>query len=426
MHQNGIKNYLTTPNSRKRAAEARDEAHNKNRKIEDDEMTGTNNMFQALSEIEAPTKNPTVRVPQSKMPPIIIGQELVNTKDTLAKIRKWAQNMFFKTIDGKPAVCTFNPEDYESVKSKLNEAGIKFYTFTPPTDKPKKLVLKGIDSMFTVEEIKEDLLTQTQQLINITQMKSMRKTDPKILNMYQVTFKSECNLGDVKRSIRYCCNYAVQWEDYRKPKSFLGTQCFRCQRYGHTAKNCGMDFRCLKCGNSHQIGDCPKLPAEKPKCANCCKEHPANYKGCEVFQTYKQSMNRKTSSNKGLPAATRPKLALRQSQIEIQNQNNVKRSSSSDQQHSYSNAARHATSAGARRNLPASSATTNTKQIENENHTNVYSSFNDEVSKLFNLSFMQVMSKINVFWADYTRINNEEEKKLVMLNFLLNFATIAK
>ena len=42
-----------------------------------------------------------------------------------------------------------------------------------------------------------------------------------------------------------------QVEEFRRPISV--TQCFNCQSFGHSAKNCRSKQKCLICGESHQL-----------------------------------------------------------------------------------------------------------------------------------------------------------------------------
>ena len=61
-------------------------------------------------------------------------------------------------------------------------------------------------------------------------------------------------------------------------------QCFNCQSFGHSAKNCRSKQKCLICGESHSHEGCPNKEARKPKCANCKGPHVASYKGCPAYK----------------------------------------------------------------------------------------------------------------------------------------------
>jgi hypothetical protein len=58
-------------------------------------------------------------------------------------------------------------------------------------------------------------------------------------------------------------------------------QCKRCQRFGHTQRNCGCAPRCLACGDEHPSGKCD-TPKQQLKCCSCGGNHTANYRGCSV------------------------------------------------------------------------------------------------------------------------------------------------
>lgn len=71
----------------------------------------------------------------------------------------------------------------------------------------------------------------------------------------------------------------------------VAVQCKRCQRFGHTQKYCYLGPRCVKCIQSHITSECPRnTKDDKVKCVNCNGDHPANYKGCVVYQKLKEKL----------------------------------------------------------------------------------------------------------------------------------------
>ncbi|GFT20639.1 uncharacterized protein TNCV_1384891 [Trichonephila clavipes] len=63
------------------------------------------------------------------------------------------------------------------------------------------------------------------------------------------------------------------------------TQCFNCNNFYHTAANCHMITKCLKCGKDHPTKDCDiKERQENPYCINCSAYgHTACYTKCPNF-----------------------------------------------------------------------------------------------------------------------------------------------
>lgn len=51
-------------------------------------------------------------------------------------------------------------------------------------------------------------------------------------------------------------------------------------------------MRCVKCLGKHSSVDCTKLATDHPKCCNCGKEHPANYRGCLIAKELQKIRNK--------------------------------------------------------------------------------------------------------------------------------------
>ena len=88
-------------------------------------------------------------------------------------------------------------------------------------------------------------------------------------------------------------------EEFRQPVSV--SQCFNCQSFGHSAKNCRSKQKCLICGESHSHKRCPNKEVRKPKCANCKRPHVASYKGCPEYK--KQAFRQHVMTNQKSYAA---------------------------------------------------------------------------------------------------------------------------
>lgn len=81
------------------------------------------------------------------------------------------------------------------------------------------------------------------------------------------------------------------------------TQCYRCQGYGHTALNCNLQFRCVKCSEEHQTGECKLKAGETERetlfCVQCgANGHPASYRGCPKYKELMQRLNNRKQEAK--------------------------------------------------------------------------------------------------------------------------------
>jgi hypothetical protein len=86
------------------------------------------------------------------------------------------------------------------------------------------------------------------------------------------------------RSVTELCGLRIKVETYNASKGPL--QCKRCQRFGHTQRNCGCALRCVACGDDHSSGTCV-TPKQQLKCCSCGENHTANYRGCTKWKEAK-------------------------------------------------------------------------------------------------------------------------------------------
>lgn len=67
-----------------------------------------------------------------------------------------------------------------------------------------------------------------------------------------------------------------------RPFVFPPTQCFKCQRFGHTIGSCkNSTYRCKLCSGSHGFWECPHKDDQYRKCINCSGSHAASSYECE-------------------------------------------------------------------------------------------------------------------------------------------------
>jgi hypothetical protein len=86
------------------------------------------------------------------------------------------------------------------------------------------------------------------------------------------------------RSLTDLGGLRVKLETYNAPKGPL--HCKRCQRFGHTQRNCGYAPRCVVCGDEHPSGKCV-TPKQQLKCCSCGGNHTGNYRGCSKWKEAK-------------------------------------------------------------------------------------------------------------------------------------------
>jgi len=103
------------------------------------------------------------------------------------------------------------------------------------------------------------------------------------------------------RSLTELYGLRVSVESYLAPKGPL--QCKRCQRFGHTQRNCGYAPRCVAFGGSHLSGGC-STPRDQPVCCGCGGNHTANYRGCVKWKEAKAALAKQAPERSQKSVAT--------------------------------------------------------------------------------------------------------------------------
>lgn len=199
-------------------------------------------------------------------------------------------------------IYTNNLLDYHKVIKLLKDNQINHYTHTPQELKPINILLKGIDTSFNNEDITLEInnLKLKITLITIIDQPNTNYTNKYTRHNTKVVQMEPGSDVFSLTKIKYLLHQRVFWEKRLPNKT---TQCFNCQRFGHSARNCGMIHRCVKCTDSHPRGECKTTTSDATQvqpgdgqtqavaCINCGQSgHPANYKKCPVYQNYIQKL----------------------------------------------------------------------------------------------------------------------------------------
>lgn len=141
-------------------------------------------------------------------------------------------------------------------------------------------VITNVSHDFTLEDIKQELAkTNSMPAKEISRIVSRATNQPtKLIRVF--TTNPEHALSAVKHGVylgfqRHRCE-----ESNKKPNV---QQCFKCQGFGHMAKNCEQNVKCLRCSGNHTLKECT-TPKDNPICANCGEQHASVYKGCKTYQ----------------------------------------------------------------------------------------------------------------------------------------------
>lgn len=234
-----------------------------------------------------------------KVPPINIVD--IETKELIEFIKNGLKIKEFKIKEfrNKKSLFMTTIDDFLKVRAFLEKTKTKFFTFTPKGIKNKTYILKGLDANMSCEEILKELdqfQSNDLQFIKVSQFST--KTSVKNgynLPIFLVQVTPESNVNQLKniKALFYRC---IKWEQVRRPEI---PQCRNCQGFFHSAANCFLPTKCVKCNQDHEKGKCTISTVsadEKDKlyCVLCKKYgHPASYKGCEKYKELQQKLRAK-------------------------------------------------------------------------------------------------------------------------------------
>lgn len=325
---------------------------------------------------------------KQRIPPIVITKPFSQPKQAISNITQMLKGkVMIKILKQGYNVTLESLEDHSILKEFLAKQHIPFYTFTTLDKKPLRLVLKGVHHTYTPADIIDDLSTQKVKVLSVQPMFGKGKVN---MDMFIVNFEQGTKINELAKMIKYVCHQSISWHQFLKKD--IGTQCRKCQRFGHAATNCGLEYRCVKCTDRHAPGDCPLEDDQPAKCVNCQEAHPASYKKCPVYTKYAENLKKpqkKSGKNVNIPKkANEPNFSRKSSMVT----SNV----------SYSQALR-----------------ANSEKKEKESNLNFLS---NEIGNLFNCSLTELLQKIQSFIPAYKEVNDVMMKKVMIIDFLSQFS----
>jgi len=189
-------------------------------------------------------------------------------------------------------------ETYDKIIESLKEKNTEYHTYQKKQEKSFKVVLRHIHHSTEIESIKEEIESHGHKVRNIFNMR--QKITKKPLSLFAVELEPANNNKSIY-TIEYLLNMKIKFEVPHYNREI--PQCTNCQRYGHTKNFCSRAPRCVKCTGSHRTSNClRKKRSDQVKCVLCEGNHPANYKGCEIYKQLRNAhfptlRNKQTTKN---------------------------------------------------------------------------------------------------------------------------------
>lgn len=268
-----------------------------------------------------------------KSPPVVVA--VAEFKSFKTELGTFIPDLKVSYQIGKRGECrvfTENVAEHKRLLQYLKDKKHKFYSFDTKDARPFKVVLKGLSNDQSISEIQSEiagLVGFNPSQVVLMKKKSNNKIHSGIRpELYLVHFnRNEVNNLSIFEKARFLFHVRVKWEHYKKHGVNL-TQCRNCQKFGHGTRNCGLEAKCMICGNaSHTKDNCPvKETTGSFKCTNCGGNHKANFFNCPVREKILNARSRQTNVGNSVNLQ-RPSPNLPASVVESRSTNPVATSS---------------------------------------------------------------------------------------------------
>lgn len=251
----------------------------------------TSNSFGNLPDNQSSAANCSARFRDAatkktaRIPPIVLDIEPTWTHEFIrTTISSHSKNFHLQyRRNNRVAVNCHTPESHQAIKDGLRTQDIAFHTYSRKDEKLFKAVIFGLPN-YVEDGLSAEIASLGFENVIVRKMKV-----PAEKSSYCPPFLVQLPPGaDFAkfRQIRLLCNTVVQIRKYRSNNRY-GTQCYRCQGFGHSSANCNLAPRCVKCTDPHLTEECPKKTRDQPaKCCNCGGNHPANFRQCKERENY--------------------------------------------------------------------------------------------------------------------------------------------
>lgn len=222
----------------------------------------------------------------TKIPPVDIWTD--NRAEIQRKIQSKIPSdscLFGRVNNGKFRVFPKDSETRSKVIEFLKQSKVQFNTYTPSNEKMINVLIKGLEHIDEPQMIEDELANRGFSPFKIQKHVTgyMRKNNLKS-NLWLLVLQPNTDTKELFK-IKSIDHAIVKFEFLRKPQVI---QCRRCQRFNHSASNCSLPYRCVKCTDSHEPGQCKSGKNKnkfKPKCVNCQGAHTANdAANCPAFK----------------------------------------------------------------------------------------------------------------------------------------------
>lgn len=211
-----------------------------------------------------------------KIPPIFIHEQ--NYSQVIDSIHKNTSADFTtKPERGSVKVMFTTIEDFRKYRKFCENKNIQFHSFKDPSKNNLHVVIKDLPTNYSENEILKELKELNYPILKVCRLYNK---DRNPIPVCAIDLEDNYQGRRIFNLVRLF--YSVVKVQKRIASNVI--QCKRCQRFGHSQANCGLNPRCVKCTGNHHYSECRKSKNTAPECVNCNQNHTSNYKGCPEYK----------------------------------------------------------------------------------------------------------------------------------------------
>ncbi|GFU35507.1 transposable element Tcb2 transposase [Trichonephila clavipes] len=179
---------------------------------------------------------------------------------------------------------------YRKLAQFLRHEGVEYKSFMLKSNRPVKLLIRGLPTSTKVEEIRVEIEREGFRIHKISRLQNFKTKAAMPLIYLQLA-------NDAKADTIF---QFTEMFAHKFPLSAMiivsikrHDQCWRCQGFFQSSEVCHLPIKCLKCAGPHEAKNRNRAFEDPLICTNCGGEHAANWRQCPRFP--------KTKNNKKAP-----------------------------------------------------------------------------------------------------------------------------
>ncbi|GFX69702.1 RNA-directed DNA polymerase from mobile element jockey [Trichonephila clavipes] len=208
-----------------------------------------------------------------KLPPPVMLKITLNFRDQMKTLTVHMPQLRSKMTGEYFKLYCDTFDQYHELNRILELRKYEFYSITPKSERPIKVLIKGLPKDSKTLDIYNDLLDLGFTVDRVSQLTG--RITNQLLPVFMVTLPRKINNANIIK-VNKLSYLTVTVEGYDS------NQCYQCQKFNYTASNCHIKPKCLKCGEAHQTADCQIKKVDTMYGVNC-DGHMANYSKCPLY-----------------------------------------------------------------------------------------------------------------------------------------------